>query len=132
MALSRRALFRHSVDELVAAVEECHGHPSFRLSDLGTLPDDRFARLIPAITDASNVRIEAGRAVLVRAHAAPVALFDANSVEADVWSRIDARTTVRGIADGIAGGQARAFERVRSLVLLLVRHGICQPCNPLE
>ena len=136
MRISRRAVFRYSVDELVAAIEESRGHRNFKLSELGSLDAAELGRLIPAIMDASRVTVDGEHAVVSRPDGRRDLLFTLGSKDEDVWSRIDGRATVQAIADTLAPvwGEApdAAFATVRHLFLVLVRSGVCRPCNPLE
>lgn len=136
MRVSRRTLFKYSVDELVAVIEESRGRRNFKLSELGELGPEELGRLIPAIMDASNVTVEGGYAVVSRTKGRRDMLFQTGSKEEDVWSRIDGRATVRAIADALAQDWSEtadtAFARVRHVFLALVRSGVCRPCNPLE
>ena len=135
MDLTRRSAFKYSIDELVALVEECHGRRSFKLSGLSALADEQLGRLIPAIMDASNVRVDDGDVVVLE-RGRRLVLFRAGAPEQGVWARIDGRTTVRAMADALAlewgEGADAAFARVRAVVLALVRSGVCLPRNALE
>jgi hypothetical protein len=135
MGISRRSLFKYSIDEVVALLEETRGRQSFRLSDLARLENDKLGRLIPAIMDASRVRVIADRVVVDHQQRQDV-LYDVGSMEADVWPRIDGRTSLQNIATSLApvwgDGDAAAFGRVRRLFLALVDVGICLPLNSAD
>ena len=132
----RRGFFKHSLDELIAVFDESRGRPSFKLTDLAGLSDEQLGRLIPAIMDASRVRAYQGNFVIKHPDGHTDVLFGINSLEEDVWSRIDGQSNLEEIADSIAiswneTGEA-AFERTRKVFLQLADRQICIPLNPLE
>jgi hypothetical protein len=131
----RRKFFQYAMDELVAAVDESRGRPSFKLSDLGGLPDDELGRLVPAILDVSHVSGQGDYFVLKMPGRGAELLFAKGSHEEEVWSRIDGHATIQQIADALAlawnaPGEV-AFARVRRLFLHLVNKRLCLPLNPL-
>lgn len=131
----RRAFFRQSVDELIAAVEQYRGRPSFKLSLLGGLSDGELGGLIPAIQDVSPVRA-VGDSFVLDGPGGSEPLFAIGSREEDVWCRMDGRATLRQIADALAlewnESRAVAFATTRSLFLKLAGRQLCLPLNPLE
>lgn len=133
--LTRRQWFRYSIDEVLGVVEQYNGRPNFKLSDLAALSRADLGRLVPAIVDASSVRAEREQVVVRRDGRLVEPLFDVGSMEADVWARIDGQTNMESMAESLASawGEAPdpAFDRVREVILRLVRHGICLPQNPL-
>lgn len=131
----RRAFVRHALDQLIAAVDEYRGRPSFRLSLLAGLSDNDLGGLVPAIQDVSAVRAVDDYFVL-EGPGGSEPLFAMGSREDDVWCRMDGQATVRQIADALAlewnESRAVAFAMTRALFLKLAGRQLCLPLNPLK
>ena len=132
----RRDFFKYSLDELIAAFDQSRGRQSFKLSDLSGLPQEKLGRLIPSILDASTVVADGHRFVVRRPRGQVLVLFERGSMEEDVWSRMDGRSSLWEIADALAIAWKEtgeiALARTREVFLRLAEQQICIPRNPLE
>ncbi|MCC6155360.1 MAG: hypothetical protein IT367_16445 [Candidatus Hydrogenedentes bacterium] len=132
---TRRVFFEYLTDEIFAAVDDCRGRPSFKLSELDELADEDIGRLVPALLDVSAVTTSGGEVILTQRSGYHEVLFRKNTFEEETWSRIDGSATIKEIADTMAPlwlvPEQISFTRVRVLFILLVKKQICLPLNPL-
>ena len=132
----RRTFFKQAVDELFFLIAEIRGRRNFKLSALDQLSDRELGDLVPAIMDASDVRLRGDDFVQRLQDGAEVFLFSKGSFEEQVWARMDGSTTLQEIAVSMAQqGHLRdgdAFGRVRRFFVFLAGRHLCFPLNPLE
>ena len=135
-ATGRRSFFRFSLNELTTLVDDSRGFHDFRLSDLPGLSDDRMGSLVPLIVDPARVSRAGALYVCAMARGEPAVLFPAGSRASEVWTRIDGQSSVRQIADALAGlwnePPERTFSLTRGVFQMLAAREICVPRNALE
>jgi hypothetical protein len=133
-SLNRRAFFPALLREVRVLSSTLKGSSSFALSELGHLPDDQLARLIPMIQPAFSVYVEGAQVVgRHRETGTEVELFPAereNVLALNLFTgRITLATAGRRLAQQMDWDEAQGFALVKDLFLLLVSQLVCVPCN---
>jgi len=126
---------------LPAALEWWHARsgatgarPAFRLSELGTMPDDELLELTPAIVPGCEISVRGGT-VWGRApgSGSPTALLETTSAGLCVFNAMNGRTTLAEIVLAVAAEtgwpRPRAFAFARGLFLHLVSLRVCVPAE---
>lgn len=137
---SRRRFLPMLVREAMVTLGMFRGRPGFRLSDLGSLPEDRLASIRPIVNPGFEIRTE-DRTVVAqnKQTGAVVKLFSTDDVEAlGAFNLFDGRHTLGEVGEQLAeepawkGGAAEAFSFARDLFLSLAGKLVCVPKDPLE
>ena len=134
LAPTRRELLAAVASELNAYSGRVDGRSSFRLVDLGLLPDDLLGELAPGLDRSirtweqeDGIWAQPGWAVDA------LTLIPAEKPAQSVFRRMDGRQTLADIAANLAveldWPQARAFAYVRGVFLHLVTCRVCAPLN---
>ena len=137
LTLPRRDLLRALAREAQVAAGTIRGKHGFTLVSLPTLPDDQLARLIPAVSPAYTIELDAG-SVWARPTGGgqPVRLFSREIEHTAPFNLFNGQNTLgdagRLLAAQLGWEQPRAFAHVRALFLDLVRHMVCLPSNFVE
>ena len=136
---SRRTLFRALFQEVAVIHGSFKGKPGFRLSELGSMPDDQLAQVKPMVHPHYEI-FEGEASVWARyklKERAPLKLFSTEERENMVpFTMFDGQHTLGEISNHLAQEmgwtQVRAFAHVRDLFLSLVTPMVCVPADPLE
>ncbi|MBI2877934.1 MAG: hypothetical protein HYY20_13745 [Candidatus Tectomicrobia bacterium] len=134
---SRRSFFKFLAGEVTAFFEELCGRPQLRLADLGQLPDETLAQIMPKVPPGVEILVTEGH---IRARCPgkeePIILFDRNPANTFVFNRFNGLTPLGGIGAELAATLSwdgeHGFAHARSLFLRLVRLGVCVPGNPIR
>ena len=129
---NRRQLLTTVTSELRVLCEAARWGAARGLADLGCLPDDELASLVPAIVPETELVEKAG--VLwahLRGSDSLVRLFSVGSPAGAVLGRFDGHTSLATCAERLSKERGmdpqRAFRYVRGLFLHLVSAGFCSP-----
>ncbi len=137
----RRRLFaKQALGQALSFIDEARGQPQRSLSDLGTLPPEKLARLAGAVR--SDVELVASAETISAVTRAPdgspqthpgMQRTDANMA---VFNRLNGQRTLDEIAEQVAQElgweRERALAHVSALFVSLVRDGICLPTNVVD
>ncbi len=128
----RRQVLTAFVTELRVMADERRGGSAYRLSDLGTLPDDIVELLTPTLAPLCTFVERHGFVCgYPRFGKRPVRLFSVASPAKPAFACFDGRTPLGAIArrlqNELGWESARAFAYVRGLFLHLVTLGFCLP-----
>jgi len=136
---SRRQFFRALFQEVVVIRDSLRGRPGYRLSELGSLPDDQLARVKPAVNRDYEVFVDQGDvwARYKLKEQAPLKLFSVEEKENRiVFNMFDGRHSLGEIGNHLAQemewDEVRAFAHVRDMFLSLVEPMVCLPKAPLD
>jgi hypothetical protein len=134
---SRRHFFKALLRETVVVIKTARGGHSFRLSELGSLPDDQLAQIIPAMNLAYEIYVAEDH--LWTRHKQTGKTFKEfllNEENRRTFNLFNGRNTLGEIAwqlsQDLGWEEARSFAHARDLFLSLVDHLACQPGNPIE
>jgi hypothetical protein len=133
-SLSRRAFFPALIREAQVLSGTLKGVRSYPLRELGDLPDDQLADLIPVVQPDFAVLVE-GEYLVARHRetGAVVQLVSAVKENVLALNLFDGRATLgtagRLLARRMGWDGARGFAHVRELFLCLVGHLVCVPLN---
>lgn len=131
---ARRDLLPAAVEWYRARSDATEARPAFRLSKLGTMPDDELADMTPAIAPGSQISVRDGM-VWGRAPGSdtPAALLPATSPGLDAFNAMNGSSTLGEIAASVAAETdwppRRAFAFTRGLFLHLVSLRVCVPAE---
>lgn len=136
---SRRTFFRALFQEAAVIRGSLKGKPGFRLSELGSLPDDELAQVKPMVHPQYEIFTDEGNvwARYKLKERAPLKLFSTEERENLVpFTMFDGQHTLGEISSHLAQEmgwtQVRALAHVRDLFLSLVTPMICVPADPPE
>lgn len=106
--------------------------PAFRLSELGTMPDEELADMTPAIARGCEISVRDGTVWGRPAGSdTPVPLLGTTPPELCVFNAMNGRWTIGEIAASVAADtgwpSGRAFAFTRGVFLHLVRLRVCAP-----
>ena len=133
---SRRNLWRALLQEAFVTQDALRGQPGFRLSELGSLPDEQLAQIRPIVNPEYEIFVEEGYVCsrykktkatqklfpLKRENVVAFDLFNGQHSLAEVGARL---------AQEMGWDEARGFAHARDLFLSLVERLACVPANPL-
>lgn len=134
---NRRNFFKALVNEVAVLIKTTQGGQSFRLSELGSLPDDQLARIVPAMNPAFEIYVEAD--YLWSRHKQTGKTFKEfrlNEANRQTFNLFNEQNTLQEIAQQLSQAlgweEGRAFAYARGLFLSLADHLVCQPGNPMD
>jgi hypothetical protein len=135
--VSRRKFLPALLQEALVLVDSFKSRQSFRLSDMGTLPDDRLAQVRPMVNPEHEIFMEEGRVCSrVRKTGATLALFPIEGEDLTVFNLFNGRYSLGEIGRLLAGerglDEAEGFAQARELFLFLVNHLVCVPRDPIK
>jgi hypothetical protein len=134
--VSRRQFFSALWHELDGVNSQLEGRSTFKLSDLGDLPDDKLADVIPVIMPGCKVW-EEGEFMWTQLNptAKPEKLFRSETPILVVLDLIDGSTPLQEISQRLSREMnweaSYSFAYVRGLFLSLVFAKVCFPTGPL-
>ena len=130
--LSRRQLWSALSTEFMVVRKEQQGEDTYKLSDLGALPDEALADVIPVV--APGCRISTGDGFVwgqPSAAAKPIQLFPLDSPALAAFNLFNGLTPLSEAAKYLAAAtgweSALSFAFARGLFLSLVLAGVCAP-----
>lgn len=135
--IRRRELLPALVRELVVFSQATQGRLAYRLSELGSLPDEQLAVIVPVLNAGFEIYVEqdhlwarddhAGSCFeefpLVKENTLTFNMFDGTRNLGEIGKRL---------ALEMGWEEARGFAHARGLFLSLASHLVCVPRNPLE
>lgn len=132
--INRRQFLPALLQELTVACEQDDGRPTFKLADLGLLPDDQLAVLIPRIVRGCSIHIDDsfvwGKSPGMKK---AIRLFPLDSPARIAFNGMNGMTSIGEISTALASASGwdagRSFSYVRGLFLWLVIARVCQPVN---
>ena len=134
LGVSRRQLWSALRTEFVVFGGKAEGGIAYKLADLGDLPDEQLAEVIPQIVSGCEILVRDGF-VWGRSPSAhrPIQLFPLGSPVVTAFNQFNGRTplgeaSVR-LAQMLGWDAARSFAYARGLFLCLVMVGICRPAG---
>ncbi len=130
---SRRNFFRALLKEIVVVIKTAQGGQSFRLADLGTIPDEQLGRLVPAMNNAEfEIYVEGN--YLCSRHKRTGKTFQEFPLSEEnrlTFNLFNGRHTLaqaaRQLSQELAWSEEKAFAHTRGLFLSLADHLVCQP-----
>jgi hypothetical protein len=134
---NRRTFFRALFQEAVVIRGSLKGGQGCRLSELGSLPDDRLAQVRPVLNPDCETFVDQGY-VCSRCEKteATLKLFLAEKENLVVFDMFDGRQDIGEIGHRLAQemdwDETRAFAHARDLFLSMVQRAVCVPRDPLE
>jgi len=136
-SLSRRAFFPALLREAWVLSGTLKGKPAFTFSELGDLPDNQLAGLIPMILPTVAVYIDGERVVgRYKRTGTEIELFPAEKENVLALNQFNGKATLATagsrLAQQMGWDEAQGFAYVKDLFLSLVGHLVCVPRNPLE
>jgi hypothetical protein len=113
------------------------GKPGGRLSELGSLPDDRLAQVTPVINPEYEIMVDQTDVWSKHKRTGAITkLFPMEKENLAVFNLFNGSYTLGQVAKNVSQelgwDQAKAFAQVRSLFLDLVSHMVCVPRDPPE
>lgn len=134
---NRRNFFKALLNETVVTLKTVQGGLSFRLSELGCLPDDQLARVIPTMNPGYEIYVEEGYLWTRNKQTSKVFKeFLLNEENRRTFNLFNGRNTLGEIgwqlSQEFGWEEAKAFARARGLFLSLADHQVCQPGNRME
>ncbi len=134
LRVSRRRLWSAIKAELLANRGLVRGIPALKLSELGRLPDDELAQIIPGVAPGCGISVRDqfvwGQ---LPGNEPPTRLFPLGSPALMAFNLFNGQTPLGEVAEQLAvrlgegWDAARAFALARGLFLALVVAGICRP-----
>ena len=134
---SRRTFWRALLQEMCVTITSIDGQENVRLSELGTLPNHKLARIRPAIAPECSISMDGGY-VCARHKAAPgkLQLFPIERQNLLAFNLFDGRHELGDIARHVAlemgWDEPRGFAHTRELFLSLVARLVAVPGNAPE
>lgn len=137
---SRRRFLPMLLREAIVTAGMLRGRPGFRLSDLGSLPDEQLATIRPVVNPAYEIRTE-NRVVSARDRRTGTALelFSLEDVATvALFNLFDGQHTLAEAGEQLAQalaldeGPRQGFSLARDLFLSLAGKLVCVPKDPLE
>jgi hypothetical protein len=132
--VTRRQILSTVAAELAAGSRKEQGQPAPRLTDLGLLPDETLANLIPQVPQNVHITVRDGQVF-----AKPAAsvrerrLFPLEAPAVLVFNTFNGATTIQEAAGQLALAQTwampKAFAYTRGVFLWLIWNGVCRPVN---
>ncbi len=134
---NRRNFFKALLNETVVTLKTVQGGVSFRLSELGSMPDDQLTHIIPTMNPAYEICVEEN--YLWTRHKQTEKLykeFPLTEENRRTFNHFNGRKTLGEIACQLSQDldweEAKAFAHARGLFLSLADHQVCQPGNSME
>lgn len=132
---SRRKFFRALFQEVIVFEGSLKGGQGFRLTELGSLPDDQLAQIKPIVNPDCEIFLEEGHIYSKsRKTGATLKLFPAEKENLAAFNLFDGRHDLgeiaRRLAQEMGWDEERAFAHARNLFLFLVQHVVCVPKEP--
>ncbi|MDO8589615.1 MAG: hypothetical protein Q7T82_21530 [Armatimonadota bacterium] len=132
--INRRSFLKSLISETIAAFEEAHGKPNYKLADLWTVSDETLGQMTPALAEKTLVDRSEGR-LTVRAANDDQAGYcvQADSPQSFIIDHFDGNASLLSISSQLARQWSMqsdsAFETAKKVFLALVRRGLCAPRN---
>ncbi len=131
---SRRHFLSAIPEEVVSLLREVKGTSQHRLDDLGSLPDETLAELVPRADPECQVLVDEDHVSLRDpADGALLARFANHDLNVRAFNQLNGVRTIAQIVDLLAEDlgcdRELAFEHVKHLFLGLAARGVCSPCN---
>ncbi len=131
---TRRGFFKHLLGETIAVVEEFAGRPQLRLEDLGHLPDEKIAKIIPVVSRNYKIVVDETE---VSAHAiqtgSVIPLFTVERANTFTFNLFNGKTELGDIARRLAAEMGweedESFAYAKQLFLSLTRKRVLAPSN---
>lgn len=135
--IRRRDLLPALARELIVLSQATKGRLAFRLSELGSLPDEQLAVIVPVLNPAFEVYVEHDHLwardeqtgsrfeefPVVNENTLTFSMFDGTRNLGEIGKRV---------ALEMGWDEAKGFAHARGLFLSLASHLVCVPQNPLE
>ena len=133
----RRTFFKVMLQEFVVARGALKGKLGYRLTEIGTLPDEQLAQIKPIVNPACEIFVDAGYVWARFKQADKVyRLFSTEQKNLTVFNMFNGRNTLETISQRLAQDpaweEASAFAHVKTLFVSLVNRLVCLPENPLD
>lgn len=135
--VSRREFLPALLQETLAVVGSFRGRQSFRLAELGSLPDHQLAQIKPIVNPAHEIFVDQGYVCSRdRKTGATLKLFPMEKENLAVFNLFNGAHSLGQISQYLSEeldwDEAESFARARDLFLSLVNHLVCVPKDPLE
>jgi len=135
----RRTAFRAILQEAAAIGRALKGTPTCRITELGSLPDEKLAQVKPAVNPSFEINLAQGCvwAKYKPKERPPQKLFAMGEKEHLLAFNMFNGTHTLGeighhLAQEMAWEDEQAFARLRDFFLSLVKRGVCVPKDPVE
>jgi hypothetical protein len=134
---SRRDFWRALLQEVFVISGSLKGRQGYRLSELGSLPDDQLAQVRPIMNPDHEIFVDQGHVwSKCEKTETTLKLFPVEKENLAAFDLFDGRHTLGEISERLSQemgwGEARGFAHVRDLFLSLVSRLVCVPGNPLD
>jgi hypothetical protein len=136
---NRRTAFGALLQEAVAIHAAIKGAPVCRIAELGSLPDEKLARVRPVVNSSFEINLAQGCvwAKYTPKEKPPQKLFAmAERENLLAFNMFDGTHTLGEIASRMAQEmdweEAQAFAHLRDFFLTLVKRAVCLPKDPVE
>ncbi len=134
---SRRNFFGALINEIVITAKTARGGQSFRLSNLGSLPDDQLAKITPIMNPAYEIYVEEEYLWTRNKQTGKTYQeFLLNEENRRTFNLFNGRNTLgeiaRQLSRDLAWEEDFAFAQARGIFLSLADHTVCLPTNSLE
>jgi hypothetical protein len=134
---SRRGFWRALLNEALVFSDSLKGTPPFKLSELGSLPDNQLAQIKPIVSPDYRIFVDQGR-VRGRGKKTGVVLklFPIAKQNLLVFNLFDGKHDLGQIGERVSQemgwDEAKGFAHTRDLFLSLARRLVCVPQDPIE
>jgi hypothetical protein len=131
---TRRHFFSHLMAETIAMFQEIQGKPQMRLNDLYQVPEHVIRKMVPVFNRNSSFRIDGDR-LLVQYKKRGVfeEICRLDRMDIYILRCFEGHCTLEEIGESVEGefGQESgvAYQKVKSLFLVLAKHTICHPAH---
>ena len=134
---TRRQFWRALLQEMFVTRGTLQGKPGGRLSELGSLPDDRLAQITPIINPECEIFVDQNHVwSRHKKTGATTKLFPMERENLAAFNLFNGSYTLGQVAQSVSQelgwDAAQASAHVRELFLLLVSHMVCVPRDPPE
>jgi hypothetical protein len=131
---TRRRFFRFFLSETMCLVDEIRGKPQMRLSELDQVPDDVVRKMIPVFGKRCPYRIEGDRLLIEHKKTGLFEeIYHLDPAEMYILPCFDGHHSLedigRHLEDRFDQDKEEAYQRVKSLFVVLAKRMVCYPAN---
>jgi hypothetical protein len=134
---NRRGFWRALLNEALVLSDSLRGTPPFKLSELGSLPDNQLAQIKPIVSPDYRIFVDQGH-VCSRGKKSGLVLklFPIAKQNLLAFNLFDGKHDLAEIGERVSQemdwDEAKGFAHTRDLFLSLVRRLVCVPKDPIE
>lgn len=134
---TRRQFWRALLQQVVVTRGVTQGKPEGRLSELGSLPDDRLALVRPIMNPSYEIFVDQDHVWCKHTQSGnTIKLFPIEQENLAVFNLFNGEHTLdeiaRLVSQEMGWDQTQSFTHARNMFLLLVSHLVCVPQDPPE